>query len=201
MEKRTLPCPSYIKNGSWDLGPLELVLPRHITDTIYATFIPDIEGMEDKNKCTLVTNNRFHTSKAYQYVHSKEKRNVQCNKNFTWIWKLHCPAKMKYFIWLLYHNKLPTAYYLQKIGMNVDPVCFYCQQTETLDQILRSCPKVLIFWRANNMGTLIEQSRQLSTKDWLRQCNRAKNLKIGSYLTWHEAFPFLSLEYMAFQER
>ncbi|KAM3340792.1 hypothetical protein P3S68_028426 [Capsicum galapagoense] len=28
---------------------------------------------------------------------------------------------MKYFIWLLYHNKLPTAYYLQKIGMNVDP--------------------------------------------------------------------------------
>lgn len=45
-----IPVSNYIKNDTWDLSHIQDVLPNDIKDTIYATFIPNTDGLEDKQK-------------------------------------------------------------------------------------------------------------------------------------------------------
>lgn len=166
------------------------MLPQSITDTIYTTFISDTTGLIDKPRCSLVANDRFSTASAYYYLLNKENRSVQTMDNFKWIWKLNCPNKIKFFIWLTYYNRLLTTSYLNYIGMYVNTVCKQCQQTETIDHIFRACSSTLTIWEANNLLLIIDKHRLLSTKDWLLQCSRMKHIKFGNYFFWSDASPF-----------
>lgn len=40
---------------------------------------------------------------------------------FTWIWTLKVPNKIKNFLWLLHHERIPTNKYLYNIGINISP--------------------------------------------------------------------------------
>ncbi|KAK4709108.1 hypothetical protein R3W88_030033 [Solanum pinnatisectum] len=59
---------------------------------------------------------------------------------FSWIWKLHFPNKIKYFLWLCNHGRLKTGNYLYNIGMDIDPLCKICRQPETNSHIFLDCP-------------------------------------------------------------
>lgn len=46
--------------------------------------------------------------------------------SFNWIWKLPIPPKTSFFLWLLAHNRLPTAEYLSKLGITHYNICAIC---------------------------------------------------------------------------
>lgn len=68
--------------------------------------------------------------------------------NFQWIWHLHIPPKIKFFLWLCCHNRLPTTTYLHRLGITQFPTCFLCHQSEeTIFHILLHCPHAQSFWK------------------------------------------------------
>lgn len=50
------------------------------------------------------------------------------------------PPKYLFITWFLLHGKLATCSYLQKVGVQVDPVCYICEQeNETLEHLFFEC--------------------------------------------------------------
>lgn len=80
-------------------------------------------------------NGVFSTRPAYVYIASANQTNIHIRKKFSWIWKPSCPNKIKNFIWICYHNRLPTKSYLNHIGLNVNLHYSICQCEETTSHI------------------------------------------------------------------
>lgn len=58
------------------------------------------------------------------------------------------PPKCIFVIWLLLHEKLATCSYLQKVGIQVDPICCFCERSEeNLDHLFFECEYVDRVWR------------------------------------------------------
>lgn len=61
--------------------------------------------------------------------------------------EIHTPNKIKNFLWLLQHNKLPTNLHLSKLRLNIPPNCQICQtHTKDINHIFSSCTLTLGFW-------------------------------------------------------
>jgi hypothetical protein len=44
------------------------------------------------------------------------------------LWKLHCPGKIKHFLWRMAHDSLALRMGLERRGMEVDTRCVVCQR-------------------------------------------------------------------------
>lgn len=56
---------------------------------------------------------------------------------YNWIWKIQIPPKLKTFLWLIMHNRLPIKHYLHHIGITLDDHCQICRRhPETINHIL-----------------------------------------------------------------
>lgn len=74
-------------------------------------------------------------------LHNKLQNN-QVVQNFKLIWALQLPPKIKYFIWLIGYNRLPTVTYFYKLHITTSSLCPICHQNEeTIAHILFKCPK------------------------------------------------------------
>ncbi|KAK4731399.1 hypothetical protein R3W88_024387 [Solanum pinnatisectum] len=89
-------------------------------------------------------------------MHIKEtndKRRLEPNKRFEWIWSAKAPNKIKTFLWLLYHWRPPTNHSLHHTGLNVNPKCQYSDNSkEDTTHIFFQCPNSL-FFRSNILST------------------------------------------------
>ncbi|KAK4740426.1 hypothetical protein R3W88_004123 [Solanum pinnatisectum] len=64
--------------------------------------------------------------------------------DFKWLWKLHCPNKIKHFLWLCQHYRLPTRAYLNSIDVNKQ--CQICSTTKTIKHIFLECKPAMKLW-------------------------------------------------------
>ncbi|KAK4717875.1 hypothetical protein R3W88_016213 [Solanum pinnatisectum] len=106
--------------------------------SIQNTYVPDTSSIDDKIVWCLTSDGLYTTKYVNTFLDSNEDSSVHnSNKNFNWIWKIKAPNKIKLFIWLLYHKKLPTNQYLNLIGMNMSFVCTFCETAnETINHII-----------------------------------------------------------------
>lgn len=84
---------------------------------------------------------------------------------FKYIWKGKIPPKIKIFLWLVANNAILTKDNMIKRKWNGDPLCYFCQQHETVTHLLFTCPVAKIIWAtiatclgANNIPTSFAQS-------------------------------------------
>ncbi|KAK4718341.1 hypothetical protein R3W88_016679 [Solanum pinnatisectum] len=61
------------------------------------------------------------------------------NINYCWLWKLYCPNKIKLFLWLVTHYRLPTNQHLNSICIVPSPNCYFCGEIETCKHIFMGC--------------------------------------------------------------
>jgi ribonuclease HI len=84
--------------------------------------------------------------------------------NILWknIWGLRIPNSIKMFLWQACQNILPTKDNLSKRGMDLDPMCMFCNsEQETVLHILWECPSAMDVWgstgsnmqKCSNTGT------------------------------------------------
>lgn len=111
------------------------------------------------------------------------------HRKFSWIWALN---KIKFFIWLCYHNRLPTSIYLKNIGLDVDPFCKTRNQPEIIEHIFLQCVHVHVqkLWDNLNINRTIKSLASQQNGNWL---TLLKNLKVklkNEHLNWKQAFPF-----------
>ncbi|KAH1130711.1 hypothetical protein J1N35_002089 [Gossypium stocksii] len=58
----------------------------------------------------------------------------------TKMWALQIPAKIKFYIWKLFNNFLPTRENLSRHKLQVEGICLLCKEgEETVDHHVRSC--------------------------------------------------------------
>ncbi|KAK4718482.1 hypothetical protein R3W88_016820 [Solanum pinnatisectum] len=110
----------------------------------------------------LTNNGLFSTNSAYKHINDQSSKHIrEPNVKFKWIWAVNAPNKIRTFLWLLYHRRLPTNHSLKERGINVDPKCSYCDYPkEDSDHIFFACPSMLNFWntiqaRSGNQETQI----------------------------------------------
>lgn len=105
-----------------------------------------------------------------------------------WIWKLHCPGKIKYFLWQCLHNRLPYREYLQHIGINIDCTCPMChKEVKSIVHIFIRCPLVQPLWR--KLG--IESLPLTFTTHWLIYIKNLNPKLESQFISWTNLFPFL----------
>lgn len=161
---------SIIKDDKWDLSQMGYHLPKSIADTILTTFIPNKDGLRDMLKYSLTIGIKFSTNLAYQYLLNNNNTPAITTGSFKWLWKLQCPNKIKYFICIRSHNRLPTISYLSFIGIDVDPLCKHCKNSKTINPTFRECPRVMDFWKKTNLANILEISSYLGMKEWIKKC-------------------------------
>lgn len=67
--------------------------------------------------------------------------------SYKWIWQLKIPPKISFFLWLLSHNRLPTAMYLSCLGILPSLICLQCHMApETTTHIFLECPNAIPLW-------------------------------------------------------
>lgn len=68
-------------------------------------------------------------------------------QGFNWIWSLNVPDKIKHFLWLINHNRLPCNHILQRMGLPINPCCKSCiTQNENIPHIFWFCNRANKLW-------------------------------------------------------
>lgn len=115
---------------------------------------------------------------------------------YAWIWKIPVTSKIKTFLWLIIHNRLPTRQYLHHIGILLDDRCKICNSAqESINHIFLNCPNVHSMWAQLGLTDVVNHINRLSQpSEWLMPLMKAKtnampyrinNQIVLSYTLWH----------------
>lgn len=85
-------------NGSWDLGRLKTVIPNVIIRKIIAIHLNTSNNNGDKLVWKGSVNGTPTAKAFFKFITANEEDEPYTPWN--WIWKLNCPQKMRFFIWL-----------------------------------------------------------------------------------------------------
>lgn len=136
--------------GTWDFKDLAFELPATIKNLVESVHVPTSPDAKDKASWSPNPRGTLSTNSVYHHIRDTWDNKDQANSAYNWIWKLQCPNKIKYFLWLCKHGRLPTCYYLNSIGIEVGEACHICNAPETIQHIFIECPIAKIFW--NDLG-------------------------------------------------
>lgn len=122
----------------------------------------------------------FTAHSLYKAMETDLKRSITTSSTFSWIWKLPIQPKIKSFIWLLYHDRLPTKDYLRKINLTNGTSCAYCkQEEENIKHIFLTCVNTRSYWQELGLTNLITSLAAIpSTKTWLRLLINSKGITL-----------------------
>lgn len=105
-------------------------------------------------------------------------------------WKMKIPQKLKVFIWLIFHNKLPTNFLRAKRGMIISDLCPRCNNSpETINHLFRDCPKAIQLWDKFQTGRAMRTGFESSTFDWVsHNLKRSRILHLNKDIPWNTLF-------------
>lgn len=134
-------------NNMWYLRKISLNILTEIHQKI-TSIIFSPEGNKDTIIWDISNKGNFSTISYYDLID----KDPPISKNFKWIWEIHHPNKIKYFLWLSYHNRLPCRYHITRIGMNINNLCtIYCNEAEEIIHIFWGCSVVKNLWQQVGM--------------------------------------------------
>lgn len=107
--------------------------------------VPKIElsDKEDQLKWQ-VNKGKYTTAKGYEIL----QKAGPVQPEWSILWKLQIPPKIKIFLWMALHNALPTLNSLHLRGMQVNPICRWCNvAVETSKHLLWQCTLATNCWK------------------------------------------------------
>ncbi|KAF7837231.1 uncharacterized protein G2W53_005713 [Senna tora] len=154
--------------GKWDWERISFNLPLTIQHILNA--IPCLKNSltQDKKIWSLNSEGIIDLQSAYLLsLRSKETQAPQPASN-KWIWKLHCHARQKVFIWALFFNAIPNRVNLKRRGLSVPITCPLCNgDVESLNHLFRDCAPVREVWRLTKSNTDLDRDHEF--QPWLKQ--------------------------------
>lgn len=97
-----------IDNGAWKLDSIEHIVDSATLNEIASIPLPIYTQDIDHPSWVNSTNGICTASMAYEFIN----KDINDIKGWLWLWKLKLPRKLKTFIWLIIHNKLPTNFFV-----------------------------------------------------------------------------------------
>lgn len=113
--------------------------------------------------------------------------NRENEEDWSWIWKMRLPQKLKGFLWLVFHGKLLTNQMRLKRGLTTDPTCPHCCGIEDMSHLFRDCFKAKEVWLAIfNKQWYLDMMR----KNWLEwlESNAKNKLMFNDNTSWQSIF-------------
>lgn len=175
-----------IDNGTWNLSSIEHIVDEGTCNDILNIKLPSYSQVIDHPSWGDSVNGLCTASPAYDMI--KDDRNDL--EGWNWFWKMKVPQKFKSFIWLIFHNKLPTNSLRARRGMATSDSCPRCNGSpETINHLFRDCPKVIPLWDKFHMGRTMREGFESSTNDWIsHNLKRSKIIRMTNEIPWNLLF-------------
>lgn len=95
-------------------------------DPIVHYLVQIILNMNVKDVCTWKgCTDGVPTTRSFFKFLSRDESNFSFSR-WEWICKLYCPQKLRFFVWLLVHDRLPVNAYRKHIGSSDSDLCDHC---------------------------------------------------------------------------
>lgn len=106
--------------------------------------------------------------KQQQLYDKQGQCSVGTEVNWTWVWKVNLPNKVKVFLWRILKNSLLIYELLRKKCVDVLNVCTTCKYSpETLLHVFRDCAYARLFWAMSNLPHHILSTTSSTMCDWI----------------------------------
>ena len=128
----------------WNLRSIVSFLPSNVLADIKAILIP-FSPIEDRIIWGYSQDGNFNLRSA-TWVMRRALTHPR-SKLLNWIWKSKLLPKIKFFLWLLIRNALPTCDFLIVRRMEIPNGCYLCDHNiENIDHVFKKCPFVISIW-------------------------------------------------------
>lgn len=137
-----------ITNDGNHTQSLYIILPSNLVDVINIVrlnFNPSIENdiIWPQNK-----NGIYSTNSGYNWLISHHASDHHHSISWSWIWRLKVPEKLKFLVWLAWHEAIPSLALLNHRNMVNSLTCSRCgDQDESLFHCLRDCNYSMDIWK------------------------------------------------------
>lgn len=113
---------TFYSESHWDITSISFDFPEDVVSTIESTFVNTNSVNLDKMVWNLTDNGLISTKTTCALIGRLNHHQVQnSGKDFDWEWGQKLSNKIKYFLWLLTHARLPTTQYLHSRGYEPKP--------------------------------------------------------------------------------
>ncbi|KAL7234885.1 hypothetical protein ACSBR1_018369 [Camellia fascicularis] len=130
-----------IGNGDWDVMKVN-ELPPCVSSLILN--LPPLNANVDSPIWKGPGDGKFSTCSAYRIIYG----NLGLEEDWSWMWKLRLPQKLKSFLWTVMHGKVLINQLREKRGLSSDPSCPSCNEVEDINHLFRTCYKAKAVWLA-----------------------------------------------------
>ncbi|XP_074314591.1 uncharacterized protein LOC141649815 [Silene latifolia] len=175
-----------ISNGTWALDNLDFVLPTDFLNTILVIPLPSA-CKPDLLTTSLAPKDKFSIGSAYSSLINLSNHPPSLTPTLDWIWDLPTLPKIKFFLWLVWWDKLPHNKTLFKRTILPSPTCLLCPSPsleESSIHILRDCSTATSVWALLN----VDQSFfSLDLQPWIHANCTSRNpswVTLFSFVLW-----------------
>lgn len=137
----------------------------HITENI------KLSNKEDK-LFWKVNGGDYSTSQGYDILQGVG------NQETHWLllWKLCVPPKVKIFLWLFMHERLPTMSEIHRRGFQINTTCIWCKRcVEDINHLLWQCTLAKLCWKFLEQWFEVKVTQAQNCKDMLLNASKFKD--------------------------
>ncbi|XP_010419080.1 PREDICTED: uncharacterized protein LOC104704743 [Camelina sativa] len=140
-------CP---ETKTWIVDKVRQILPVNEKDVM--SIRPSKFGAGDQYNWLLTKSGEYIAKSGYQAASMESSKKISHSEgleDFNWekeVWNLACLPKIKFFLWELLKNALPTGANMCSRGINLTAVCPFCGQDETQLHLFFHCNFAKQMW-------------------------------------------------------
>ncbi|XP_026417463.1 uncharacterized protein LOC113312946 [Papaver somniferum] len=130
----------------WNVGDARLhnSVPENIVTEVLAMPVCNLSNNPDMLIWSASNSGSISVKDAYTFLNKKFNGEFIINKDWSFLWKLKCPFKYKFFLWQLCQNRVNVNESLYMKGLCNHPGCtLYNNDFETTFHLFFGCAKVL----------------------------------------------------------
>ena len=173
-------------SGRWDLSLISFSLPDFISLRIH-DHPPTLDcDKNDHPVSSFVENGKFSMTRAYATLTLPRKPIA----DLQWLWKSTTTPKIKFFLWLVWWDRLPTNKLLHQRNIAPSNLCPLClEQIESSIHIVRNCKIAQAVWQ---ISPLHHHPPQITAQEWMGLYLKTKEHHSHSPIS--HLFPFICCE-------
>ncbi|KAL4278084.1 hypothetical protein GQ457_03G008110 [Hibiscus cannabinus] len=154
-------------NGGWDWIRLEQWLPQDAVAKISAIKPPRSDAGADIPGWRWGKSRTFTVCSAYQAIHNPFTTTNE--SHWSKIWRLPVPQRICVFMWLVFRQRLLTNAERFRRHLTLSDSCPLCHSApETIDHMLRTCPRARHGWEAIIRPSNLDAFLSLPFSEWLQ---------------------------------
>ncbi|XP_028120068.1 uncharacterized protein LOC114317531 [Camellia sinensis] len=171
------------EEGNWNTDFIATIVTHQDLQEITKIHRPRFVTYTDAPSWIGTSGGNFSVASAHKLLINQDFE----GRDWTWLWKIKLPHKLKSFLWLILHDRLLTNQMRLKRHMTTFDLCPRCGlYSEDLDHLLRKCSFTRDIWTAiQNFNWWEEGCRQPLT-EWVVSNLKNKNMFLDN--NWYIFF-------------